>query len=143
MTSSRTVPPGPHSDPSPTGPVTGPGPAAAESGADESQVADPSVLAHLREWAWSHGRTDVVGRLDTYAAALEFVTDPTMVRLIRLSDLLPVRPRSDWVEAAVRELRLGGAGSAALAGFAANVNPFTAMLRWQLVADLDEMRAAL
>ncbi|HTX01451.1 MAG TPA: hypothetical protein VMD59_21890 [Acidimicrobiales bacterium] len=105
----------------------------------EKLLENTAVLERLRQWAWHRGRTDVVGRLDAFAAARAFTGDPTMLRLLRLGELLPVRPRVAWVESAVGELSLGDAEPRALDALARNLSPWVAMLRWQVLADLEEM----
>ncbi len=106
------------------------------------ELDEPAALLRLREWAWGRGRTDVLGRLNARDAALEFVAEPTILRLLRLREMLPVRPRSDWVESAVGELSLGNAHPTALEALARNLAPWLALLSWQLVADLEEEAAA-
>jgi hypothetical protein len=108
----------------------------------EAELDDPAALRRLREWAWGRGRTDVLGRLNARDAALDFVAEPTVLRLLRLREVLPVRPRSDWVESAVGELSLGNAERPALEALARNLAPWLALLSWQLVADLEEEAAA-
>ncbi len=106
------------------------------------ELDDPATLVGLREWAWGHGRTDVLGRLNARGAALDFVAEPSIYRLLRLGEVLPVSPRSHWVESAVGELSLGSADPSALEALARNLAPWLALLRWQLVADLEEMVVA-
>lgn len=100
-------------------------------------------LQDLRRWAWEHGRTDIVGRLDGRSAALAFVASPSAAALGRLRDLLPVRPRADWVADSVEEASRNARGSDALDALARNLAPWIALLGWQLVADHDEMSADL
>lgn len=118
------------------------GPELPSPGADEAQLGDPTTLAELREWAWARGRTDVVGRLDTHAAALRYVAAPSALNLLRLKELMPVRPRAAWVESAVEQLATADTEPAALRAFGRNLAPWLAVMRWQLVADLDEMRGS-
>lgn len=106
------------------------------------ELDDPAALLGLREWAWGHGRTDVLGRLNARAAALDFVAEPSIFRLLRLGEVLPVIPRSDWVESAVGELSLGSADPTALEALARNLAPWLALLCWQLAADLEEKASA-
>jgi hypothetical protein len=110
--------------------------------AAESLLTDRSALDELREWAWERGRTDVIGRLDVHAAASAFVAGPTVAHLVRLAQLLPVRPRSGWVESAVHELMARDAEASRREALARNLGPWLAVMRWQLIADFDEMSGA-
>lgn len=107
--------------------------------ADGVRLADEASLRALREWAWERGRTDVVGRLDTHAAALGFLDRPSMLQLVRLGELLPLRERAEQVEPAVHRLAEGEAGADSFAAVTRQLAPWFAMLCRQLVADLDEM----
>lgn len=43
----------------------------------------------LRTWAWTYGRTDIVGDLDLHASAWAFLASPDRTTLTRLAAVLP------------------------------------------------------